>query len=202
MPTQDEQDYQDYQDYLAYQQHLNGQKEAPPEPSLTGGSVRGLVDLIRPGFTQGAGHGLANAATLGNVDTKGASDDDLGYSAGKLGGTAAVAAAGGGLASAPASALGRIGAQTAVSGAQGFLQKPEGEDTLSNRTMNGGFSAILGGLLQSGGEGLSKLLGKGASISNDIKDVKSGEMANRAASAIDDAAAGIDAKQIDPRDAL
>jgi len=179
--------------------HISGQPAMPDEPSLRGGSVRGLIDLVRPGFTSGVGHGAVKEASLGNVDPSAASDDPVGQAVGKYGTKGAMMVETGGLAAAPATVGGRIAAGAALNGAEGALQKPEGDDTLGERAKNGGVSALLGGLLTAGGEGLMKLLGKGAKVASDIRDVKSGQMANRAAQAIDDAGTAINEQQVAPR---
>jgi hypothetical protein len=196
MPTQDE---QDYADYLDYQKHIAGQQAAPQEPSLQGGSVRSLADLVMPGFNKGVAHGAESAATLGNVNTSDPSDSPTGRAVGKYGTQGAMAVGTGGAVGAVPSVAGRIGASALANGAMGAATKPEGEDSLGARAEQGAVGAGLGTLLQGAGEGIGALLKKGAGIVQNIRDVKSGAMAGRASSAIDDAAQAISDKQISPK---
>jgi len=172
------------------------QPEPPQEPSLTGGSVRSLMDLIRPGFSQGAGHGAVQAASLGNVNPSEASDDVAGHALGRVGGTVAMAAAS--PASAAESAGGRILGNAGINAAQGFLQKPEGDDTLGARTGDAVLGGLIGGAAHTIGEAGSALLKGGAKASKDISDIKSGEMATRAQDAINSAADDINNKVVAP----
>lgn len=173
-------------------------------PGMGKGGIFGTVVDALGGSSNAVARGFANKASLGNIQPPEMQNDEkqfpLSSTAGKGAGIASTAIATGSPVAAMESGAGRIGASALANGAQGFLQKPEGEDTLSSRAKNGGVSAIIGGLLQAGGEGISKLIGKGAKHAQDFRDIKSGAMADRATDAIDEAASAINSKQISPRD--
>ena len=100
-----------------------------------------------------------------------------------------------------ATGMGRIAQATGMGAGQGALYNPGDKEGVINpiqvgdRAVNagvGGLTGFLGGLV---GEGARK----GAQTVQNIRDLKSGAMADRAVSAIDDAAAKLDEKQLAPR---
>jgi hypothetical protein len=162
-------DQSDYQDYLAYQQHLAGAKAAPAsidpqsrpqpseaEPSLQGGAVRSMGDVVEPGLTNGIGHGAVTQGTFGNAKMSSGADSPTGVALGTGGAMAAQGAIAGGPVAATEGTLAKLGMAGATNAAQGALSKPAGDDDLESRAKQAG----LAGLLGIGGQALGNAAGK------------------------------------------
>jgi hypothetical protein len=166
--SKQEQDELDALELAELEHKERGDQALLPEEGLNGGDVRSstggalgtIADLISPSFTKSAGNSAIDTAAFGNAGqaVKDASNENqAGNLVGKAAGMALMSAAGGAPVTAAKTGLGRIGASAASNGLQGFLQKPAGEDSLASRAQNGFVSGLIGGGLQTAGEGANKL---------------------------------------------
>lgn len=174
-------------------------------PQIVGGIVGGynkLQDLINP-ISDGNGGTIPR---MGYTEARDRTNKDfeaqqkahpIAYGAGQIAGSVAPGASAARL----TKGLGAIKGGAASGAGLGFLANPGDKEGVVDplQLKERGINSIIGGSIGGTAGALSKLTSKGAQISDNIRDIESGEMANKAAAAIDDAASQINAKQIAPR---
>lgn len=142
----------------------------------------------------------ARDSTVKEID-QAANDNPLTYMGGTIAGSLPAAKGMGAVSSAPATVGKRLAAAAGTGAAQGALYNPGDEEGVVDPLQAGkrGTNAALSALLGFAGQGLGEGARKGAEVVRNVKDLKTGAMADRAVSALDDAAGKIDETQLSPR---